>query len=327
MANINNGTYEIVHHTSIPKMNFYLTDASYSSAHIHSDLEILFLIDGNIEVSTQTEVFSLSSGEIAVFNPYQVHSYTSISDVPVILIIQIDTTFCRPYYPQLTNTRFETSHISKIIPEKYLSALSNLCFDIGYNYFSEVLAYEFMCIGDINRLIVILLTFVPFQILTDQELASAAHTKKRTERMMTYIHAHFQEKLSLADIAQQENLSVAYLSRFFKSQIGESFQNYVTQLRLEHAIFLLSNTNKTILDISIESGFSDLKYMTKAFFEKFNMTANEFRHLHQNASSALAPQKNKGIISFSKAESLLMMRKFHHFDCDDGDSPNRIYSI
>ena len=326
MANIRNSEFEIIHHTSIPKMNFYLTDSNYCSAHIHSDLEILFLIEGEIEITTQTEVFSLTSGEMAVFNPYQVHSYKSLADVPIILVIQINPTFCRPYYPQLENIRFETSNISRIIPPKYFSAMANICFDIGYNYFSEVLAYEFRCIGDVNRLIVVLLTFVPFQILTDQELASATKLEKRVERMMTYIDHHFQEKISLAEIAQKEKLSVAYLSRFFKLQIGQSFQNYVSALRLEHAAYLLSNTNKTILDISIESGFSDLKYMTKAFSEKFHMTAGEFRRLRKGSLMASGLEKSEGVVSFSKTESLFIMRKFHHYDCDDDDSPNRIYN-
>ena len=171
---------------------------------------------------------------------------------------------------------------------------------------------------------------------------------------MTYINNHFQEKISLADIAQKEDLSIAYLSRFFKTQIGQSFQSYINALRLEHAIFLLTNTNKTILDISIESGFSDLKYMTKAFSEKFNMTAGEYRRLHQGnslisgisglgvndtnvtfsdseANDAILKvsnsETNDSTPSFTKAESLFIMRKFHHFDCDDDDSPNRIYDI
>lgn len=341
MANFKNSAYEIIHHTTIPKMKFSLTDASYCSAHIHADMEVLFLIEGHVEVMTQSETFSLISGEIAVFNPYQVHSYTSVSEVSVMLVLQIDTTFCKPYYPQLTNTRFETSNISKIIPQKYFDALSNICFDIGYNYFSEILAYELRCIGDINRLLVILLAFVPFQILTDQELASATRAQQRMERIMTYINNHFQEKLSLADIAQKEDLSIAYLSRFFKAQIGQSFQSYINALRLEHAIFLLTNTNKTILDISIESGFSDLKYMTKTFSEKFHMTAGEYRRLHQKnalisdvgnvkvniSNTSDKDHKSDSKPSFSKAESLLIMRKFHHFDCDDDDSPNRIYDM
>ena len=354
MANFKSSAYEIIHHTNIPKMKFSLTDASYCSAHIHADMEIFFLIEGQLQVTTQTETFSLISGEMAVFNPYQVHSYISVSEVSVMLVLQIDTTFCKPYYPQLTNTRFETSNISKIIPPKYFDALSDICYDIGYNYFSEILAYELRCIGDINRLLVILLTFVPFQVLTDQELASATRAQQRMERIMTYINNHFQEKISLADIAQKEDLSIAYLSRFFKAQIGQSFQSYINALRLEHAIFLLTNTNKTILDISIESGFSDLKYMTKAFSEKFNMTAGEYRRLHQGNSlisgiSVLGEndtnvtfsnsETNDAVVkvsnseatdsapSFTKAESLFIMRKFHHFDCDDDDSPNRIYDI
>lgn len=336
MAFFQNSTYEMVRHTTIPKMNFYLTNAGYSSPHVHSDMEILFLIDGHIEITTREERFMLTSGQLALFNPYQTHAYTSDSETTLILIIQIDVTFCRSYYPQLENIRFNTSHISRVIPEKYLTAMTDTCFNIGYNYFSEVLAYEFLCIGDVNRLMFLLLNYVPFQSLSDRELTSIVQTQERLERILMYIHDHFQEKLSLSDIAEREHLSVAYLSRFFKSQIGQSFQAYVNALRLEQAVSLLQNTRKTILDISIESGFSDLKYMTKAFSENFHMSASAYRKLHQNVlsqdTSSLPDVQTTdeselnaaGV--FSKETSLRILRRFHHFDCDQDDSPNRIYA-
>jgi AraC-like DNA-binding protein len=71
-----------------------------------------------------------------------------------------------------------------------------------------------------------------------------------------------------------------YVSHLFKNILGISFQEYLKEKRFEHALELLNTTSKTILDIAIESGFSDLRYMTKAFREKYGCTPKEYRRQH-----------------------------------------------
>lgn len=335
MKNFQNSTYERVAHTTIPRMNFYLTDSGCSSAHLHADLEILLMLEGSIEITTRNERFALSAGELALFNPYQTHAYAAVSERTVLLVLQIDPAFCRAYYPRLENIRFETSALSAVLSAHDAEAMAGTCFDIGYNYFGEALAYEFRCIGDINRLMALLLTYVPFRSLSDRELFSSSQTEQRMERILSDIHAHFREKITLEELAEHEQLTSAYLSRFFKAQTGQTFQAYLTALRLEQAVQLLTGTDLSILDVSIESGFSDLKYMTKAFSQQFGMTAGAYRKQHRQRSLSCEFDEvvsdgtagMVGTIHFSKSESLAIMRKSHHFDCDDADVPNRIYAV
>jgi AraC-like DNA-binding protein len=82
----------------------------------------------------------------------------------------------------------------------------------------------------------------------------------------------------LKDVAQLEGLSLSYLSFFVKKNLNMTFQEYVGSLRFNHAKkLLLLSENKSMFNISIESGFSDPRYLTKAFKAQTGMTPDEYR--------------------------------------------------
>ena len=56
-----------------------------------------------------------------------------------------------------------------------------------------------------------------------------------------------------------------------------NFQEYFKKKRLEHALRLLPDDSLSLSAIASASGFSELKYMTKAFRESFHMDPEEFR--------------------------------------------------
>lgn len=83
--------------------------------------------------------------------------------------------------------------------------------------------------------------------------------------------------LLLDEIAKRENLSLTYLSHFFKDALGEAFQEYLNQKRFEYACHLLATTDRKILDISLSSGFSDVRYFNRTFQKQFGCTPRDYR--------------------------------------------------
>ena len=68
-----------------------------------------------------------------------------------------------------------------------------------------------------------------------------------------------------------------YLSAFFKSVFGMSFQAYVMKKRCEKARQLLLLTDFSLLDISIACGFSDVKYFNQGFQRQFGCSPRQYR--------------------------------------------------
>ena len=103
-------------------------------------------------------------------------------------------------------------------------------------------------------------------------------------RILQYVDENFQKKLTLGELAERENLSLSYLSHAFKDAMGISFQEYLKQKRFENASRLLQSSEMNLLDISIASGFSDVRYMMKAFSEIAGCSPAEYRRSFRDYS-------------------------------------------
>lgn len=94
----------------------------------------------------------------------------------------------------------------------------------------------------------------------------------------TYIEEHYAEELTLAVLADHVHVNPYYFSAFFKKYAGKNFKAYVNGIRLRHAITLLVSTNKKILEIALEVGFSDTRAFSSAFQKVYHETPNAYRN-------------------------------------------------
>lgn len=91
-----------------------------------------------------------------------------------------------------------------------------------------------------------------------------------------FIHAHWQGRPSLADIARAGGIHPANLVRGFRAHLRCSPGEYMRRLRLEHARNALSS-ERAIAEIALEAGFYDQSHFTTAFRRQFGMTPAAYR--------------------------------------------------
>lgn len=112
---------------------------------------------------------------------------------------------------------------------------------------------------------------------------SAEHTSYSQEiidcmtKAVLMIQAEMNRQLTAAELAQRLNLSRSYFSQCFKNIIGKTFNDYSRSIRMEKAKEYLLNTNKTILWIAEQTGYSDEKYFSRIFRELSGMLPSEYR--------------------------------------------------
>ena len=68
-----------------------------------------------------------------------------------------------------------------------------------------------------------------------------------------------------------------YFSKLFKEEMGQSFIEYVTGIRMEKAKELLSKTDKSMKEICNEIGYADPNYFSRTFKKNVGFTPTEFK--------------------------------------------------
>ncbi|SDB06634.1 helix-turn-helix domain-containing protein [Eubacterium oxidoreducens] len=116
--------------------------------------------------------------------------------------------------------------------------------------------------------------------LSNQTSEHSSAPSKNVARVLDYVSEHYKENISLAKTAQAVALSKSYLSDIFKKEIGITFLNYVTNLRIEKAKELLLDSTMKMYEISDAVGFQDYTYFSQIFKKKTGMTLSEYRNRH-----------------------------------------------
>lgn len=93
-----------------------------------------------------------------------------------------------------------------------------------------------------------------------------------------YIETHYNEyDISLNTVAASVNLSPNHFSAIFSQELGETFIEYLTRIRMEKAKELLRTTSKKSTEIAYEVGYKDAHYFGSLFKKTQNCTPKEYR--------------------------------------------------
>lgn len=121
--------------------------------------------------------------------------------------------------------------------------------------------------------------------LKSQDNSAQVQENDRIKEMLKYMQDHYNDHLTVRQVAGCIPISERECFRLFKSCLGISPMEYLTAFRLQKARELLMNTQKSILDITLETGFCSSSYFGKVFRQHYNITPIQYRNMcrHQKA--------------------------------------------
>jgi len=100
---------------------------------------------------------------------------------------------------------------------------------------------------------------------------------KLTTRVVRFINANLDKKLTTADIAQELQMNRSHLCDRFKLETGVTLNDFITEIKIEEARRLLISTDKPVAQISDYLGFSSQSYFQNVFKKQTGKTPKEFR--------------------------------------------------
>ncbi|MDF2720037.1 MAG: AraC family transcriptional regulator, partial [Paenibacillus sp.] len=130
------------------------------------------------------------------------------------------------------------------------------------------------------------LVFLTRTLITSSEPdSSAVQSQSNVLELLNYMHLHYNEELSLTNLADHYNWNASYASRQFKQHVGQTFIHYLHSLRVGRAASLLATTDMDIVDISVEVGFDHARTLRRAFKKLKGMSPKQYREKYRSGSS------------------------------------------
>lgn len=96
--------------------------------------------------------------------------------------------------------------------------------------------------------------------------------------ILSFIHKHYKENISINDIAKYANISRSECFRCFRRFTNKTPVEYTNEYRLTHAAIMLKESEQTITEICTACGFSNSSYFGKLFKTKYSITPLQYRH-------------------------------------------------
>ena len=235
-------------------------------AHLHKQIEVLYVLSGKITVTIDNDVQELCAGDCSIAFPNTIHYYKTTEESHILLLI-FDAEFVSDYLTEFLNYR----PLRPFITNKPLSPDILKCIEVLTENAGKVVNARRM-----KGYLMIILSYI-FDALN---LIKQEEEQLNSDALITaliYIDCHFTEAITLDEVAKHISTSKFHLSRFFSKKLQTSFNTYVNNRRVELAKTLLRNTNDSITSIAFDSGFNSTRSFYRAFQSICGMTPMEYR--------------------------------------------------
>lgn len=247
---------------------------------VHDEIEFVWLLEGEATVWCEGKYYTLLPDTVFIFYVNQRHAmksdgatYSASFRFKKAYLSDLNLYFERLPFKNRVFTFDELAHKYHEVP-LIMSQLIELVKSEG-----PFASIRYKLIGFYNMYVFDLYSVRLQQKYLDIKKKNYDEYLLRFQKISAYIDGHYNEKITLKNLADLTDISPSRLSHFIKEILGISFQEYLHKIRLEKAIFALKNTNLPIRDIVLSCGFSDQKYLNAIMKDLFHMTAHQYRKI------------------------------------------------
>lgn len=247
-------------------------------SHWHGDIEMIAVLSGQMLYNVNGKIITLNAGEGILVNAKQLHYGFSESrtECEFICIMFHPMILCtskmmeREFVEPILHSGISHWHLTPDIPwqSKALEHIRNIC--IFKNEKTAPLLVQ-------SSIFLLWNEIAAHTDLTDRNEKASEPRLTVLKNMIGYIHEHYGEKITLADIAAAGHISKRTCGALFLEYQNKTPIEFLTDYRLRKSIELMRDTKLSILEISLAVGFSGASYYAETFRKVFGQSPAEYR--------------------------------------------------
>ncbi|MBO5454491.1 MAG: AraC family transcriptional regulator [Clostridia bacterium] len=225
--------------------------------HLHQSFEFIVVLSGEMHVAVDNNLYKLKEWDSVLIFPHQLHSLSSNNSEHMLCIFSPE--IVKSYASKILNKKPDQNVVTL---NKYLiNALDNLS-EESSTFEKKGILYSICAEFDKNA----------------EYVQKPSFDENILQNIFLFIEKNYCTDCELHSIADDTGYSYSYLSRYFKKITGISFNSYKNRYRINNACYLLANSNYSILQCALESGYQSLRSFNRNFKNILGITPIEYRN-------------------------------------------------
>lgn len=234
--------------------------------HINSELEVLVVNEGKVEVLLGSETLFLDKNEAVVILPYEVHAFASTEDargrVYMFSNTVVEELFKSRDACEIRSGKFESAKEIHSIIAKQVKRIEKL--PDGFN----VKAFFYLLIAE----------YLDGYTATIRNNCNSLTIRK----VVDYLQNNLTEKITLKSVAAEFGFNPSVLAKTVKEYTGIAFSDFLNNLRLEKAVHYFYDCDISITEEAFLSGFGSIRNFNRIFGSTLGITPTEYISLMKN---------------------------------------------
>ena len=236
-----------------------------SELHGHDFYEIDIILGGKSYGKLNREEIDIARGDIFFLTPEDFHEYGIDGCVDILNLQFSEDSISATVLGQMVNSGRRHFRLTE---DRFMEfeRLSDLLLDL----YTEKVDIEI-----ISRLLESLLLLLPRD--EGERCKLGSEKSSDIQKAIVYVGAHFRENPSLSEVASVIHLNERYFCLKFKEYTGESYKEYLKNLKLRYARRLILASNYSMLEVAERSGYMTQSHFNREFKAKFGVTPTILR--------------------------------------------------
>lgn len=238
-------------------------------SHWHEQFQVMCFEQGEAVIYCNFRPIRVGPGELVVINGKDVHYGENLGRQLVYYLVKIDLSFLLSNQLDLCQTKYMAPLLeSHILFHNQVARDDELWEQVRQiieEYRQKETGYELAVKAAIYRVLVLLLRRHRAQAVNGTELERKRATVGYLLPVLDYVEEHYNEKISLAQLAAIANISICHFCRLFKKTTGKPPTEYINYLRINRAAALLREGGLNISEVAMIVGINDSNYFSRLF--------------------------------------------------------------
>ncbi len=247
------------------KLEFIKLFELTADVHCHLECEMLFVMNGEVRAYLNGVNYKLKAGDLFLVFPNQIHRYKTLVKGEFLIFT---------FPPRVIYATDEANKFTDFIPKcnvidfsgnKKIQEILNA---VVTEYDSHKENSSRILLGYINILLYYTLPMYEMKNAADSEVIP---------QILNYCLEHYEESITLSDIAKMLHINKYSVSRIFNETLSMNLRSLINYIRVSAASEELISTSASITDIAGRVGYLSMRSFDRAFKEEFGISASEYR--------------------------------------------------